>query len=211
MSTNINTAAWKAYCYWAFWVGIAFFAVYPTCNWLTANRSTTYPLYLESELAIPLVPDFFWIYISMYILFLLPPFFLHVPQLNKLGKQLISGILISAIFFLLLPAELGFVRVSPDDPFYAGIFSSLFSIDLPHNLVPSLHVIFTALIIFALLEAAKSIRLKYVLWAWLTLVCISTLLVHQHHILDIMIGLMIAVYFRNYFKGEKDNVQENNI
>ncbi len=211
MQLETKTAVWKTYGYWAFWVGIAFFAVYPTCNWLTANRSTTYPLYLDSELAVPLIPDFFWIYISMYILFLLPPFFLRVPQLNKLGKQLISGILLSAIFFLLLPAELGFIRVSPDNPFYAGIFSSLFLIDLPHNLVPSLHVIFTALIIFALLEATISIYLKYVLWTWLTLVCISTLLVHQHHILDIIIGLMIAVFFRNYFKGEKDDVQENNI
>ena len=211
MFTLTNTAAWKAYWFWSFWVGITFFAVYPTCNLLTAKRSTTYPLYMNSELTIPLVPEFFWAYISMYILFLLPPFFLVVPQLARLGKQLIASTLVSGVIFLLLPAELGFERISPESPLYAGIFSGLFTIDLPHNLVPSLHVIFTSLIIFSLLEVPLTKYLKYVLWGWLTLICISTLLIHQHHILDIIIGLLIAIFFRKYYKAvEKDNAGENN-
>ena len=199
-----NSAVWKTYGIWAFWVGITFISVYPTCNWLTANRTTTLSLFIHSELAIPFIPGFIWIYLSLYILFLMPPFFLNTTQLKRLGKQLIYATVFSGIIFLLMPAQLGFERISPNNPFYASLYSNLFSIDLPHNLVPSLHVIFSAIIIFSLLDIESSIYKKTIWWGWLTLICLSTLLVHQHHLADMITGLLVALVFRKYtFKGEQ--------
>jgi len=206
MHPTSNIAALKSYGFWAFWVGVTFISVYPTCNWLTANREITYSLYINTELAIPFVPGFFWIYMSMYVLFLLPAFFLDAEHLKRLGKQLISATLLSGVIFLILPAELGFERTSPASPLYASIYSGLFAIDLPHNLVPSLHVIFSSLIIFSLLEKAELKYQKYALWGWLTLVCLSTLLIHQHHLVDIITGLLVAIYFRNFYKTGEKNV-----
>lgn len=204
MTTISRQDIWKTYGYWAFWVGVAFFSVYPTCNWLTSLREVTYPLYVDMELSIPLVPEFFWLYMSMYVLFLLPPFFLNTVQLKSLGKQLILATITSGIIFLLIPTQLGFERIRPDDPFYSSLYAQLFTIDLPHNLVPSLHVIFSAIIVFALLYGMKNNVAKILTWVWLALLCLSTLLVHQHHLLDVITGLLIAVFFRIYYKnGEK--------
>jgi len=203
MTSTDRKTIWKTYTIWSFWVGLTFFAIYPTCNWLTANRETTYSLYLEAELSVPFIPGFFWIYMSLYLLFLLPPFFLNVEQLQQLGKQIIFATILSGIIFLVFPAELGFERVIPDNPFYASLYSGMFFVDLPHNLVPSLHVIFSALILFSLLQSTHSTVQKSVWWGWLILISLSTLLVHQHHLLDILTGMLVAIGFRyNYNKGE---------
>ena len=203
MTSTDRKTIWKTYTIWSFWVGLTFFAIYPTCNWLTANRETTYSLYLEAELSVPFIPGFFWIYMSLYLLFLLPPFFLNIEQLKQLGKQIIFATIFSGIIFLVFPAELGFERVIPDNPFYASLYSGMFFVDLPHNLVPSLHVIFSALILFSLLQSTHSTVQKSVWWGWLILISLSTLLVHQHHLLDILTGMLVAIGFRyNYNKGE---------
>jgi membrane-associated phospholipid phosphatase len=205
MSINFNTnkEVWKTYGIWAFWVGVAFFSIYPTCNWLTAQRAETYPLYLQAELRIPLVPEFFWIYISMYGLFLLPPFFLNQEQLKRLGKQLVVVTIVSGVIFLLIPTQLGFERIEPQDSFYKNLFAQLFSIDLPHNLVPSLHVVFSAVIALAVLEGISHSGVKIALLLWLGLLCMSTLLVHQHHLLDVGSGLLIAVLSYYYYLSRK--------
>lgn len=199
MATALSKEIWKTYGFWALWVGVAFFSVYPTCNWLSSQRTETYPLYIDLELTIPLVPEFFWLYMSMYVLFFLPPFFLNTDQLKRLGKQLIGATIVSGVIFLLIPTSLGFERVKPEDPFYSSLYEQLFSIDLPHNLVPSLHVIFSAIIVFAIVEGMNKKAAKVCTWVWLFLLCLSTLLVHQHHVLDVITGLLIAVLFRTYY------------
>jgi membrane-associated phospholipid phosphatase len=72
-------------------------------------------------------------------------------------------------------------------------------VDLPHNLVPSLHVVFSAIIVFAIVEGMNKKATKIFTWGWLFLLCLSTLLVHQHHVLDVVTGLFIAVLFRIYY------------
>ncbi len=81
---------WRTYSIWAFWVGIAFFGVYPACNWFTSQRSEHWNLFFNAELALPFYPEFVWVYMSMYLLFALPPFFLNVAQLRDLGRQLVD-------------------------------------------------------------------------------------------------------------------------
>ena len=200
MDTVNNRETWKVFGIWALWVGVAFFSVYPTCNWLTAQRSVTYPLYHSAELSIPFIPEFFWVYISMYLLFLLPPFLLNTSQLIRLGKQLVLATILSGLIFLLIPSELGFERVSLDDALYGSLFAQLFTIDLPHNLVPSLHVVFSAIIILSISAGISNPAARLIVWAWLALLCLSTLLVHQHHLLDVVSGLLIAAGFNLYFK-----------
>ena len=196
---------WKTYAFWFFWISVVFFTVYPLCNWLTAQRDVTCELYVAQERAIPLIPEFIWIYLSLYMLFLVPPFFLAPQQMNILGRQLISMTFFSGAIFLLLPARLGFERTIPDDPFYAGLFAGMFDVDLPHNLVPSLHVAFSALILITLLNTVRTSLGKAVFTAWLVLLSISTVLVHQHHLIDVVTGFLVAVAFYRYIgRGEKN-------
>ena len=194
---------WRTYFYWLLWISVAFFTVYPTCNWVTNQRADALGLYFSAELNIPFVPQFVWAYLSLYLLFLIPPFFLIHQRMNILGRQLIAVTLFCGLVFLLLPTQLGFERTIPADPFYSALFANLFAIDLPHNMVPSLHVAFSALILFTLLRDSRSAAAKAIFGAWLVLICASTIFVHQHHLLDVATGLLVAAFFyRVATKGE---------
>jgi membrane-associated phospholipid phosphatase len=192
----------RTYFTWSFWVGVAFFGVYPTMNWLTSLRARPLHLYVPAELAIPFLPQFVWAYLSMYVLFLLPPFFLPPARMPALGKQLIVGSLLSALLFLVIPAELGFVRQLPGRAPYDAIFGRVFSVDRPYNLVPSLHVIFSTAIALACVDFARP-AMRLLLLAWLAVIVASTVFVHQHHLLDVAAALAIVFVLRRLIKGDE--------
>ena len=203
MLQRLNST-WRTYAYWFFWISIVFFTVYPLCNWLTAKRGTTFSLYIESELSIPFIPEFVWAYLSLYLLFIIPPFFLNPARMDVLGKQLVAATIFCGVIFLLLPARLGFERTVPDDPFYRSIFANMFAVDLPHNMVPSLHVTFSSLILLSLYRAQQANLPRIIFGTWLVLICASTVLVHQHHLLDVVTGLLVtATFIRFIGKGER--------
>jgi len=189
----------QTYTLWAGMAGVAFFAVYPTLNWYTALRPNRLHLFVSPELRIPFVPQFIWAYLSMYVLFLMPLFLLPAARMPALGKQLLAGTLVSGLLFLLLPADLGFMRVVPADPVYANIYASIFGIDRPHNLVPSLHVIWSSAIILACADIARP-PVRIFLYVWLAIVVISTVLVHQHHILDVAAATPLVFILRLLYR-----------
>ena len=195
---NRKNSIWKTYSYWVLWISVAFFTVYPLCNWLTAKRDTAFNLYVTAELTILFIPEFVWIYLSLYLLFLAPPFFLGHERIRILGRQLVAATISCGLIFLLLPAQLGFERTVPEGQFYGSLFANLFAVDLPHNMVPSLHVTFSALILFALSSARRSPLARIMFGAWLVLICASTVLVHQHHLLDVVTGLLVAIFFYRF-------------
>jgi hypothetical protein len=155
-------------------------------------------LYFEAELQIPFVPAFVWAYLSMYVLFLMPLAFVPRANMPALGRQLVAGCFVSALCFLLLPAELGFARVVPEG-FHQAIFARIFSIDRPYNLVPSLHVVFSSAIALACLDFARGAA-RVGLIVWLCVIVASTLLVHQHHLLDVVSALVIVAILRSRYE-----------
>ena len=196
----------RTYGGWACCAGVAFFAIYPTFNWLTARREHRLHLYANAELAIPFVPQFIWAYISMYILFFLPLFALPAHRMPALGKQLVAGTIASGLLFLLFPAVLGFTRTLPADPLYAGMYSGIFGVDRPHNLVPSLHIVWSSLIILACADIARP-GARALLQAWLAIIAASTVFVHQHHILDVVAAIPLVLLLRHRFRVP--HVQDN--
>lgn len=206
-SASSRGAVWKTYALWAGWVGVAFFTVYPTCNWITASRDT-FNLYGEWELSAPFIPEFIWIYMSFYILFILPPLFLNESGLRALGKQLTQGSLLAGVIFLALPAKLGFIRTIPEDPRLGAIFSAIFNLDRPHNLVPSLHVVFSALLLWSLRDVLRASVAKLFCDFWLAAICLSTVLVHQHHVLDVITGLLLSWLMRFLNPSSKQGARE---
>ena len=190
---------WRAYGFWSGWIAVAFFAVYPTLNWITALRAEPWHLYLPAELSIPFVPELIWAYLSMFVLFLIPPFLLNAARMPALGKQLIAGTVLSGFIFLLLPAELGFAREVPATPVHAKIYAALFGLDRPHNLVPSLHVYFSAAIALACASVARPLT-RGLLLVWLGVIVLSTLLTHQHHVVDIVAAFVLLLIVRRRYE-----------
>lgn len=147
----------------------------------------------------PFVPEFIWPYLSMYVLFILPPFFLSPGDLKRLAKELILATCLAGAIFLIFPARLGFARTLPADSFYHTLFQGMFALDQPFNLVPSLHVVYSAAIVLAI-SARANTTARSLLFAWLALVMASTVLVHQHHFLDVFAGLALSLLMRFYWK-----------
>lgn len=189
------TQRFAVYAIWGVWVGLVFFSIYPTMNWLTGQRTGHNELFFQVELGLPFVPEFIWVYLSMYALFLLPPFFLNPLELKRLASELIIATIVSGAIFLLLPARLGFERALPEAPVYKAIFQGIFSVDQPFNLVPSLHIVYSTAISFAVIAQAGRYTRRFMV-IWLLMIMASTVLVHQHHLLDVVTGFMLAVLMR---------------
>jgi membrane-associated phospholipid phosphatase len=64
---------------------------------------------------------------------------------------------------------------------------------MPHNLVPSLHVAASILLIAALWRALTPVWIRAGLLLWGVLLCASVVLVHQHHLLDVLGGWLLGL------------------
>lgn len=184
---------WLTYLWMGLLLDLLFVVVYGGANLFNHSRSEHLELYFDWETSLPLIPSFIYPYFSIFLLFLLPPFALAVPALQLLAKQLVVATLIAGALFVLLPTTLGF---EPSTALLPALFSLLAELDLPYNLVPSLHVTYGTLTISAISSNAPA-WLKPPLWLWLGVMCVSVLLVHQHHLLDLFSGFILALIIRN--------------
>lgn len=166
-----------------------FILVYGGLNELTAWRPNRLRLYAAWELGIPLVPWMVLIYFSIFPVFLLPLFYLDTAQMKGLAKAMGWATIAAGVSFLLFPAELGFARPS-QLPAFAGVFQVIYWLDRPHNLVPSLHICYSAQCLWWLARFCPAWRWPAALW--LLLLSLSVLLVHQHHLLDVVSALPVA-------------------
>src|SRR3954468_1353101 len=69
-----------------------FSIVYGTTNYLAQSASNTYRLWVPQELAIPFVPEFIFIYISVNLLTLVPLFVLNPRELKAFGGSIAAAI-----------------------------------------------------------------------------------------------------------------------
>jgi len=171
---------------------LLFFLVYGGLNLLTSLRSQRLHLYLDWELGIPFWPEMMLGYASLLVLFLLPPFALAPAALTGLARRFVHTTLIAAVAFLLFPAESGFERLEVPG-WYGPVYGLLYTLDFPHNLVPSLHVAYSTLTLAAL-GSVSGPWLRGLFAFWLGIICLSTLLVHQHHLLDVAGGLALGAW-----------------
>ena len=188
--------------------GVWFAVMYGGCDWITAQRSLRVPVYLPHELSIPLVPGAVLVYMSIYALFAAGPFIIRDRrEFAGLILGLALATFIGGIGFLLLPAYDAFAP-----PTELGIWKGLFEfadrLNLDYNNVPSLHVALSVACVAAFARRAPAPG-RAVLWSWAGAIALSTVLTHQHHIIDVLTGWILGVYsYRLGMKilcpGEKD-------
>ena len=99
--------------------------------------------------------------------------------------------LCAGVVFLLLPAELAY-----DLPQVPAPWSCLYNVadvlNLRYNLVPSLHVALSLICVDAYSRRAAVVG-RIFLWAWGFAIALATLLTHQHHVLDVATGVLLAM------------------
>jgi membrane-associated phospholipid phosphatase len=172
--------------------GIWFAFVYGGCDWITAHRSLRVAVHIPIELSIPLVPAAVLGYLSIYALFLAGPFIIRERgEFIALILGLALATLAGGIGFLLIPSCTAF-----QPPGELGIWADLFHfadrLNLDYNLVPSLHVALSVACVAAFGRHTARVG-RLALWLWAAAIALSTLLTHQHHVVDVISGWVVGI------------------
>ena len=178
-------------------LSVQVFVTYYGVNYITRNRSNVHDFYFDWEPAIPLVPAAAWAYLSIFILMLLPVFYLNCQQMRLLARQMAFAMFIAGVVFLIFPCRVGYPPVS-DLP--TGIWL-IKNIELPHTIFPSLHVALSSIIMLHL-HRPFSPNGRLLLVAWLIALIASVMLTHQHHLADVLGGLVLAWLCHRFTRRE---------
>ena len=171
-----------------------FLLVYGGADTLTARRAFRVPVHVPMEIGIPFVPGMTVAYMSVYLLFLLAPFILRTRREFRAAVWTMAFVILcGGIGFLLLPAELAFTPPSQEQlGGWAGLYRVADALNLTYNLLPSLHVAFAVVCVSIFAPRAPGL-VKALLWTWAVLIAASTVLIHQHHVLDVVAGWLLAI------------------
>ena len=172
-------------------LSIAFIVVYGGSNFLASQRSDRFQFFLSLEYHIPFVPQFIVIYLSVFALLFLPLFYIDISRIPALAKAFLFSLLVAGLIFIIFPAELAHVR-SENVPIFPTLFSLLYTLALPHNLMPSLHIAFTVLFLSVCIELESNRYIQCVFYAWGSLLFISVLLMQQHQLIDLPTGALLG-------------------
>lgn len=185
-------------------VGAFWWATYALVNLLNRERvgSTTFhELWTPIDRAIPFWPWMIHVYLGLMVLAAAPVLVVRERRHLMLGaRSYVIIILASAVCFLLFPVTLHRDPYVPllDDGFTADTVRWLWSIDLPYNLLPSLHVSMIA--ISTLICWKEAPRTGPPLLVGLLLLSASTWFTKQHYIVDSLAGALLAflVFWYHY-------------
>jgi membrane-associated phospholipid phosphatase len=172
------------------WFEIVFYG----CDVITRGRSLRVPIHTSLDLAIPFVPSMTMVYLSMELLFVAGPFILRTRQEFRAAIAMLAVTIgIAGVCFLLIPAELAYPPVLETQlGIWAGAYHIADALNLTYNLVPSLHVALTVACVAAFARHAR-VMTKALLWAWALAITLSTLLTHQHHLVDAVSGWVLGL------------------
>jgi membrane-associated phospholipid phosphatase len=209
MTTAAPFLAWPGRAVFLFFIrrGVAitilWIVVYGGADLITGWRTLRYRVHFDWELAIPFVPAAVLAYVSLNLLFLLAPFVLRDRRsLDAYAIALAGEILIAGLCFLIFPAELAF-----DPSEHAGRWTNLLSvartIALHYNLVPSLHVAMAVLSVAAFATRGSALVCG-LLWLWALAIAASTLLTHQHHVIDVIAGWVLGIAAKRFIFDQID-------
>ncbi len=182
---------------------IAFFLffelTYVATNYLSGLHHFRIHVHSNVELGIPFVPAMAVFYVSLNLMLALTPLILRTwREITPLCVVMVLETLICALFFLLLPVELGYAP--PVESGAWGQFCGLVStISLKYNNMPSLHAAFAFTAAMAFGERCGALgRRLFLLWA--ALIAASTVLTHEHHIADVAAGITLAVAMHKVYR-----------
>lgn len=173
--------------------GLWFAVVYGGCDWITAHRTLRVPVHFPFELSIPFVPAAVVLYTSIDLLFLIGPFVIRERrEFTTLIHSLALATFLGGVGFLLVPAQPAY-GPHGELGLWADVFHLADAANLTYNMAPSLHVAFSVCCVTAFARRAAA-RGKALLWLWAVAIALSTLLTHQHHLVDVFTGWITGLF-----------------
>lgn len=152
--------------------------------------------------AILFAPEAIWLYLSFFVFIPLGYLCCRIERVRPLMVAMQLCALISGVVYLLYPTTM--LYHDYDLSTLSGrALSALINIDSPQNLLPSLHVSLTLVVLNALWSTQQKCRtLFYSLWA--ISICISVLVLKRHLFIDVVTGTatacgaLLLVYITKY-------------
>ncbi|WP_164018078.1 phosphatase PAP2 family protein [Pyxidicoccus trucidator] len=174
-------------------VGFALFflAVYGGASWVTGFYSGGLRVELPFERHIPFVPAWAAVYVSMDVLLLLSLLVFRTwRDMVPFALALCVETVVGAVGFLVLPVEVAWpARVVHGG--WAEVFFLADTMNLERNYLPSLHVAFACTAALAYAERSGWLA-RTVFGLWAAGIAASTLLIHEHHLVDVVAGALLA-------------------
>ena len=173
-------------------LSLLFVVVYSGASWFTSLRTDVGTWYYEWERWIPFVPWMALPYMSIDLFFLSAPFVMRDRrELVAFAQRVTLAIVAAGIFFLAMPLQLAVER--PKLEGLMGVaFGWFFAMDQPFNLCPSLHIALRTLLSAVYARYTRG-WLKLAALIWFSLIGFSTLLLYQHHVVDVIGGFLLAI------------------
>lgn len=183
-----------------------FFSIYGGASLLARLRGAREAFHFDWEMRLPFVPSVAIVYLSVPLLLLLAPFILRTwRSFTPFFLTLTAETLVGGLFFLLLPMAQGY----PQREAYGlggAVFRLADRLNLDYNEFPSLHVAFA--VTAALVYGRRCGWLGKTLFGlWAITVTFSTLLMHEHHLIDLAggaaLGLAAVATVQSWASGER--------
>jgi membrane-associated phospholipid phosphatase len=174
-------------------LGFALFwlVVYGGASVLSRRLPFRFAVHMDWEPRLPFVPELAPVYLSLNLMLLILLLVLRtwrqvVPVLAVLGVET----LVAAACFLVLPIEDAFPAAAVTGP--PGLFFVVAdTLNLAMNYWPSLHVAYAFTAALVIGRRAGSLA-GVVGFTWAGAVAVSTMLLHQHYLADVVAGIALA-------------------
>ncbi len=168
---------------------VVFLVFYGGSSRLASTYGSYHTVHAAWELQIPFVPEVVPLYLSIHLLLALAPFvFRSVPDLAPFAVTLCAITVVASICFVLFPTAAGFQRPPVDDK----LFNLADALNMEYNQVPSLHIALSSAAAIAYRARCKKAFAAF-FYFWVLGIAVSTLLIHEHHLLDIVTGCVLGI------------------
>jgi membrane-associated phospholipid phosphatase len=172
-------------------LSLLFLVVYGGCIWITARRHDVGVFYFAWERAIPFVPFMILPYMSIDVFFVAAPFLISSGRDLKLFTlRVASAIIAAGVCFLAFPLRFAFAEGQADG-WLGALFDWFRGMDAPYNLFPSLHAALLVFLTDVYMRSLSGIS-RIAVMIWFLLIGLSPVLTHQHHVIDIIGGFLLA-------------------
>lgn len=170
---------------------VLFLLFYGTANLISAYTPWQIRPALPFESALPLLPAWSAVYLSMPLMLFWGVWRLEWAAQWRLFAVLLAELLAACLCFVLLPVETAFVPAEASGPWQA-LHQFAAALALERNHLPSLHMAFAVTAALALRPVLPPAGRLFV-WCWAAMVGLSTLFTHQHHLLDLAGGTALVL------------------
>lgn len=148
------------------------------------------------------IPFCEWFVIPYFIWFLLVPATLFIYMVKdrkhyfKLCGLLFCGMTFCLLMYIVFPNGLNLRMEIPRDNMLCRLIGSLYQVDTATNVCPSIHVSSTTSILYVNMHSdymKKKPLCKLFSWILTVLICLSTMFLKQHSVVDVILGILVTV------------------